>query len=761
MALLTAVMMTGCGTGEEQPLRHPAAPPLSRAALEDPGLAGRAWDAPLRDVLAAGRGHSLALDADGSVWAWGYNHFGQLGDGTLRNRSLPVKLTGLEQMKSVVAGPQHTLALREDGTVWGWGENQRGQLGRPSSFDPDPVPAQVPGLTGVVALATSTTHSLALREDGTVWSWGDNQRGQLGDGTGVGRYTPAPVPGLTGIVALSARGEYSLALRTDGTVWSWGSNQSGQLGRPESYNPNPTPEQVPGLTGVVALSAGEYHVLALHTDGTVWSWGDNSNGQLGRTTEFANDSTPVQVPGLTHVAGLAAGSHFSLALRKNGTVWAWGGNTSGQLTPRQVEGVKHVIALVAGAHPLVMSKNGIVWAWGSNGAGELGTGTDLRPTPVQVQGLSNAMNVTAGRSHFLTLRTDGTVWGWGANWQGQLGDGSRTQRASPVQVQNLSEVVAISAGTSHSLALRADGTVWGWGDDFRGQLGGHGTGSQTTPVRVPGLTDVVAIRAAGAHSLALRADGTVWAWGANTYGQLGRPANYAANPTPAQVPGLTDVVALASGDYYVLALRADGTVWGWGTNSTGQLGRPANYAANPIPAQVPGLTGVVALSAYEHVLALREDGTVWAWGANWQGQLGDGTRVTRHTPAPVPGLTEVKDITAASGNSLVVRQDGTVWGFGTNDYLQVANTEQSSYLTPVQRPDLAGVTALASGGGTVVALREDGTLMAWGSNANDKIGDGVSSFHATPTRVRLPCRFTGMPSRDHRASEARHCPATP
>jgi len=772
MALLTAVMMTGCGDSEEQQSRSPASPQMSRAALEDPGLRGRGWDAPLRGVLAAGSGHSLALDADGTLWAWGYNPMGQLGDGTLRNRSLPVKVVGLDRVKSVVAGPLHTLALREDGTVWSWGDNMRAQLGRPITPFFDLVPVRVPGLTGVVALATSMTHTLALREDGTVWSWGDNWQGQLGRPSGsYPDPTPAQVQGLTGVVALTAHWEYSLALREDGTVWAWGSNASGQLGRPESYGANPTPEQVAGLTGVVALSAGESHVLALREDGTVWSWGSNFFGELGRTTGFISDFTPAPVPGLERVAGLAASGGFSLALREDGTVWSWGHNFSGQLgdgttsgrhTPRQVEGVEHVIALAAGDHPLVLSKNGIAWSWGNNFAGALGTGTDLRPTPVQVLGLSNATNVSAGSSHVLTLRADGTVRAWGNNYDGQLGDGTRTRRATPVQVLNLSEVVAVSAGTFHSLALREDGTVWAWGQNFRGQLGVPGTGSQTAPIQVPGLTGVVAIGAAGEHSLALREDGTVWAWGANTYGQLGRPANYAANPTPAQVPGLTDVVALAGGDYYVLAVRADRTVWGWGSNSAGQLGRPANYTAHPTPAQVPGLTGVVALSAaFQHALALREDGTVWAWGANWQGQLGDGTQVSRYTPAPVPGLMEVTGITAASNISLAVRQDGSVWGFGGNDYRQVANTEQAFYTTPVQRPELAEVTALTSGRSTVLALREDGTVWAWGSNAADQIGDGVSSLHSTPARVLLPCRFTGMPSRAHRASEAEHCPAAP
>ncbi|KFA90063.1 hypothetical protein Q664_30795, partial [Archangium violaceum Cb vi76] len=167
--------MSGCGASEESSLQHPAAPELTSEALEEPSLRGRAWNAPLQGVLAAGSSHSLALDADGTLWAWGYNAYGQLGDGTTRNRSFPVKAVGLGKVKAVATGRMHSLALGKDATVWAWGDNMAGQLGQdPGNFMPNPTPALVSGLTDVVAIATGESHSLALREDGTVWGWGDN-----------------------------------------------------------------------------------------------------------------------------------------------------------------------------------------------------------------------------------------------------------------------------------------------------------------------------------------------------------------------------------------------------------------------------------------------------------------------------------------------------------------------------------------------------------------------------------------------------------
>jgi alpha-tubulin suppressor-like RCC1 family protein len=192
-------------------------------------------------------------------------------------------------------GYYHWLALRGDGSVWSWGNNDYGQLGDGSDLGRS-TPRQVPGLSGVVAISAGIYDSLALRDDGTVWSWGYNGQGQLGDGTITHRSTPVQVPGLRGVTAVSAASSfYSLALRDDGTVWTWGANALGQLGD-GTRTSRPTPGQVPGLSGVVALSAGFLHVLALHGNGSVWTWGYNVYGQLGDGTRLDRPA-PAQVSG--------------------------------------------------------------------------------------------------------------------------------------------------------------------------------------------------------------------------------------------------------------------------------------------------------------------------------------------------------------------------------------------------------------------------------------------------------------------------------
>jgi len=624
--------------------------------------------------LAAGDTHSLAVGPDGTVWTWGANNFGQLGDGTTDGRLTPVRVPGLTDVVAVAAGYGHTVALRRDGTVWAWGWNYYGQLGD-GTTDRRLNPVQVAGLTDMVAVAAAYGRTVALRRDGTVWAWGTNYSGQLGDGTTANRSAPVQVQGLSDVASVTAGSSHTVALRSDGTVWTWGGNSFGQLGDGTTGNRS-APVQAPGLSDVIALDAGAGHTVVLRRDGTVWAWGWNKDGQLGDGTT-TDRTTPTQAPGLTESAFVSAGGGHTVALRADGTVWAWGLNTSGQLgdgttagwrsTPVQVQGAVYVVAAAAGyGHAAVLCGDGTVWTWGGNYFGQLGDGTTAgRTTPAQVPGLTDVAAASAGYSHTVALRRDGTVWAWGWNSDGQVGDGTTANRSTPVQVPGLSDVVGVTAGDSYTVALRRDGTVWTWGSNYSGQLGDGTTTDRTTPLQVPGLSDVAGVEAGGRHTVALRRDGTVWAWGGNRYGPLG-DGTTTDRTTPVQVPGLTDVAAVAAGLEHTVALRRDGTVWAWGWNRYGQVGD--GFTDNrTTPHQARGLTDVVAVGAGDgHTVALRRDGTVWAWGGNSSGQLGDGTLVRRLTPVQARGLTDVVSAAAGGGHTVALRRDGTVWAWGSN-----------------------------------------------------------------------------------------------
>ncbi len=302
-------------------------------AVNPPGSYGGA-------AIAAGFKHGMALKSDGTVWTWGGNEYGQLGDGTTTNRSTPVQTAGLTSVVAIAASDRHTASLKSDGTVWTWGDNSSGQLGDSTRTDRS-IPDQVTSLSDVIALAAGGIsilmgtipldehHTIALKSDGRVWTWGENSSGQLGDGTTTDRYTPIRVSGISGVVAIAAGNWHTGALKSNGEVWAWGSNSSGQLGDGTTTR-SAIPVRVTGLGNVTAIATGSWHTVALKSDGTVWAWGSNSSGQLGNgaTTQSA---IPVQVTGLGNVAAIAAGYVHTMALKSDGTVWTWGFNDEGQL----------------------------------------------------------------------------------------------------------------------------------------------------------------------------------------------------------------------------------------------------------------------------------------------------------------------------------------------------------------------------------------------------------------------------------------------
>jgi probable HAF family extracellular repeat protein len=354
------------------------------------------------------------------------------------------------------------------------------------------------------AVAAGRHHTLAVYADGTVWSWGRNERGQLGDGTTSNRWQRAQVAGLSNIVAVSAFGDTSVALRSDGTVWTWGANDEYALGNGGSAD-SAFPVQVltaaaTPLQNVVGIAAGYSHNLALRADGTVWAWGADWGFQLGNDSE--NDSPyALQVlmengAPLQDVTRIACGDGHSLALKNDGTVWAWGYNDDGELlgtgaedwrsaVPAQVLALTDIVMITGGeSHNAALKRDGTVWTWGVNRYGQLGNGTSSgeRGVPDQVPELDRAVSIAAGQNHTLALKVDGKVWAWGYNGAGQVRSGCEPQEVlSPTLAGDFGGVIGIAAGYEQSFAVRAEGLVLGWGLNYDGELGDQPTEARMFP----------------------------------------------------------------------------------------------------------------------------------------------------------------------------------------------------------------------------------------------------------------------------------------
>ncbi len=387
----------------------------------------------------------------------------------------------------------------------------------------------------------------------------------------------------------------SLMLRTDanglasarvyiptGSVWKnieifvWVSAQSGS----NTVQTNFTGFVV--LAGGVTpmLAVGGERIMELLPTGDLVSWGGNQYGELGDYT-CLDSTNSVHVVGLTNLIKIVSGLNHALALDSHGIAWAWGENDSGELGdgglegftsfPQPVPGMTNTIAIAAHGYivngdpglALAVGTDGTVWAWGT------GNGYWVGPSPVQIMGASNMINVAAGAGHALALKNDGTVWAWGADNHGQLGDGGTLGYSdTPVQVSGLSNIVAICAGDDFSLALDVNGCVWAWGFNYEGQLGDGGTELDSdVPVMVAGLTNMVAVAAGASFSLALDQAGKLWAWGSDNAGQLGDGGS-AGTHLPIQIPELSNIVTVAAGSDAAVALDGNGNVWQWGSSDS-------------------------------------------------------------------------------------------------------------------------------------------------------------------------------------------------
>lgn len=645
-------------------------------------------------AVAAGDSHIVALKTDGSVWAWGQNSYGQLGDGTQNSRSVPVKIG--DGYKAVAAATAYTLGIKQDGTLWMWGQ---GFAGDGNVIFVSYLPRQIG--EGYTAVAAGSAHTMALKADGSLYVWGSNAQGQLGVATSDvcnpgtnSSYTCSFTKRLlgTGYTAMAAGGATSYAVRSDGSLWAWGNNSEGQLG-------DGTTQQRAGLvqigSGFAAVSAYGTSAAALTTSGSVYQWG-------GYTTNLPTKTGD----GFTRIA---QGVGSILAVKADNSLWGRGGNEQGMLgdggtaavaTFKQV-GSDVAVVTASKASSALVKTDGSLWVAGSNGFGQLGLGDMASRSSPGLVG-SGFTSVSTGGFYGTTWasKSDGSRWAWGDNRYGEFGDGTTASSNVPKRIGTDTGFVMVSG----NFALKSDGSLWGWGSNVNGELGLGRSTLTEPPTKLGDGYAAVSSGGNGYTTLALKTDGSLWAWGMNWSGQLGYIATEGCNGTLAARPcSLTPKLvgtgyrAVSVGYAHTLALKLDGTLWAWGDNSAGQLGvasadlcvQGTNYTAvnvtNAMPcALLPKLvgSGFTAMSAgYQHSLATKADGSLWAWGTNYWGYLGDGNR-TGSIVAPKQVATGFVGIAAGGYQSLAYKADGTTWSWGQNMFGNLGDGTLANRLLP-------------------------------------------------------------------------------
>jgi alpha-tubulin suppressor-like RCC1 family protein len=693
--------------------------------------------------------YSSGIQTNGTLWSWGLNSNGQLGLNTTVGVSSPVQVGALSAWTQVTGGSFFQLAIQSPGTLWAWGAGANGQLGQSNTTNYS-SPVQVGALSAWTQISAGALHSTAIQSPGTLWSWGYNGFGQLGLNTTTGTSSPIQViVAVTGVWKTIGKtgGSSQIAIQSNGTLWTWGLNSNGQLGLNTTVAVS-SPVQVGALSTWTQVAGGSNFQLAIQSNGTLWSWGYNVNGGLGLNTTVAV-SSPVQVGVLSAWTRIACGYRYTLALQSNGTLWSWGAGANGQLgqsnttnysSPVQVGALSAWTQISAGAlHSTAIQSPGTLWSWGYNGFGELGLNTTTgTSSPIQVGTLSVWTQVACGYYHSMAVQSNGTLWAWGLNSQGQLGLNTTVGVSSPIQIGALSTWTQITCGYYSTAGIQSNGTLWAWGNNSYGQLGLNDLTNRSSPVQVGALSSwyQVAMQQWNIGAI-LQSSGTLYASGLNTFGSLGNNSTTSqSSPVTILSPGSGSWNKISSANSYTMAIQSNGTLWGVGINSFGQLGLNTTASCSLL-AQVGALSTWTQISCgYAHSLSIQSNGTLWTWGSNSYGQLGLNTSTNYSSPVQIGALSTWTQVACGYYHSMAVQTNGTLWTWGSNSSGQLGvGSAGTNILSPVQVGALSVWTKISGGYYTSTTIQSNGTLWSWGSNGNGQLGVNTSTNYSSPVQI--------------------------
>ena len=673
---------------------------------------------PVTPQVAAVSFTSMALDETGKLWGWGDNSNGLLGRPA--KSYVPVKVKRAATYVRAWSGHYRQYLQDDAGTIWGTGANAFGQLGDGTNFLRRTGLVRLAGR--YVDISPGNFHTLGLDAEGGVWSWGLNDSGQLGDGGATVSRKRAFKQSLPlAAISVAAGGNHSLVVLSDGSLWAWGANGFGQLGD-GSTTDRSAPVQIG--QGFLQVAAGRFFSMARKSDGSVWTWGANSKGQLGDGSTTQRTS-PARIAGTW--ARMGAGAFSAWLLDANDNLYQQGISftASGSFEALAKLVMPNVAQASAGdGHLLVQRKDGALVALGDNATGQLGiddSSVAFLSTPRTVVTSVNAFAAGTGAS--VAVGSDRSGSAWGDNGEGQLGLGRDLVLSTPVLVAE--SVANFAVGGASAFAVARNGDLYAWGSNSDGRLGDGTRRDRANPVKIG--SGFVSVSTAFLQSFALKPDGSLWGWGSNDFGQLGL-GDTARRDTPTPVG--QGYAKVASGAYHTVALKTDGSLWAWGRNQYGQLGNGSFEANtgpqhNATPQKIgDGFTDVIA--GVHHSVALKADGTLWAWGWNEYGQIGDGSTTSRS--APVQVMTNVRKLLSAQISTVVQTQDGKTHGWGYNGEnrrrynILLLGTTRFNVTQPTEIPgDWVGVSA---GSGHGRFLRRDGVLASVGYQQFGQLGDG-------------------------------------
>lgn len=609
------------------------------------------------------------------------------------------------------------------GSLYIWGSQLGPATGGFAGDDGDKIPFSY--LTALYSWKAFTkgsySHAAAIRSDGALFTWGLNASGQLGNNTLT--YASAPIQiGTSSWIAVSTGASHTCAIRADGGLFTWGANGIGQLGD-GTVTSRSSPVQV-GTSSWTAIASAPYgatnggHNLAIRADGTLWAWGTGVRGQLGDSS-FAPRSSPVQVSAafVTPIVKIAAGYFNSLCIDSAGQLWSWGTFSFGMV--------------------------------GNNtSTGDLGNPLHL--------GTSSwtAISISAGGTHCAAIRSDGGLFTWGFNASGQLGDGTVVAKSSPVQI-GTSSWIAVGCSGANTHAVKLGGTLWGWGIGTLGRIGNNTGLGYSSPVQIGTDTDYSDIQGGLLRTWASKTSNMFQCWGDNTGNMLGLNtnatkiltmpvvvtfANYnLSTPVPISFTGSPSwkLVSMSGGNGgagHVLAIRSDNLLFAWGSNSYGEIGDGTIIRKNS-PVQIGTSSWTVVSASQNTSHAIRSDGALFAWGRNTLNALGDNTSSNRSSPVAILAGSSFVAVKSSYLNTYAISSVGNMYGWGQGTNGAIGDNTAVTKSAPVQIGTGFTWLDISTGQYSAYALRSDFKMFAWGLGTSGQLGDGTIVSKSSPVQI--------------------------
>jgi alpha-tubulin suppressor-like RCC1 family protein len=715
-------------------------------------------------MIALGSNHTLALKSDGTLFGWALNsltQLGRLGLGATGVQETPIQLTGFGTANDdnlyISAGSINSFVIKQDNTLWATGNNTSGSLGLGDSTARTVFTQVTSGINNIwEKVSGCNIHTLGIKTDGTLWGWGYNFYGQLGLGDNITYNTPQQVGTATNwnkiytskTATTGGTTGFSAAIKDDGTLYVTGRNTNGQLGLGDITARNVfTQVTTAGINTWSMVSLGTSFMAGVKTDGTLWTWGLNTSGQLGlgNLTQF---TSPQQVGSDTDWVQVECGNTFTIARKSNNTIYSCGNNSDGSLARGSINvnqttfgqiGTSNWIdikcgydfmATLSSTYYISFAGYNLYAEFGQNYMGGYYRSPTLAPSISYNNWISTGF-FPYNSANILFIKNDGTLWASGSNQNGQLGLGDTTTRTIIMQVGTDTWIKVACGGrssatsSSFSAGIKSNGTLWTWGNNTNGQLGLGNNTQYTTPQQV-GVDNTWIFIACGKeinYMIGIKSNGTMWGWGLNTSGQLGLGNNTTYN-TPQQIGTDTNWSsaqlsgAISQGS--TIAMKTNGTIWSTGSGFQGSLGLGNNSNRNTFAQIGTSTWSILQMSGFSS-WGIKTDGTLWSWGSNPSGQLGLGNTTSYNSPQQV-GIDNNWSIISSIGYFYpkAIKTDGTLWTWGWNlTYMLGTNNSDTTatQLTPLQIGTDTDWVDVYSGISAGMAIKNDGSKYIWGTNA--------------------------------------------